>query len=57
MEEIDFCPEWLMIPDKFKLLLGFKWIEKKYARIYLYVPPDWKEDWTQMKRVSPEMTR
>ena len=55
--DIEFCPEWIHIPDKFKLLLGFKWADKRGGRVYMYVPLDWKEKWEQMKRVSPEMTR
>ena len=57
MDWNEFRPEWLMIPDKFKLLLGFKWADKRGGRVYMYVPFDWKEKWEQMKRVSPELTR
>jgi hypothetical protein len=51
MGEIEFCPEWLHIPDKYKLLMGFKWADKRGYREYRYIPSNWKEEWEIMKGI------
>jgi hypothetical protein len=48
MERLE-SPEWLLIPDKYKILLGFQWADKRGYREYRYIPNDWKEEWEKMK--------
>lgn len=50
MERLE-SPEWLVIPDKYKILLGFKWADKRGYREYRYIPSNWKEEWEKMKGV------
>jgi hypothetical protein len=45
------CPEWIHIPMKYKLLLGFKWEVKGMFINYTWIPSDWKEEWEKMKEV------
>jgi hypothetical protein len=48
---IEFCPEWIHIPDSYKILLGFKWADKRGGRVYMYIPPNWQEEWGKFKLV------
>lgn len=48
MEKLE-SPEWLLIPLKYKLLLGFQWKVKGMFINYTWIPPSWKEEWERMK--------